>query len=81
MSSHLREKQLRKARYWCVRHDAEVFVKEAMAGAIDNLVREGVICPDNNSCTLRKVTPDGDAFFDITVTIPAEKVYMTFKTR
>jgi len=73
MASHIRRKQLKKAQRWCVRHEAEKFVKVTMSEIIESLVQEGAICPNDNSCTIKKVSPDGDIWIDINVTVPVHK--------
>ena len=76
MAGHTRRKQLQKARRWCIRHEAEKFVRVTMTEIIEALIREGEICPDDNSCTIKKVSPDGSVWFDVNVTIPVKEVRM-----
>ncbi len=44
-----------------------------MTEVIESLVQEGAICPNDNSCTIKKVSPDGDVLIDINVTVPVHK--------
>lgn len=55
-----------------MRHEFKKIVGQCN-DAINDLIRDKVILPDNASCVLKKVTPDGEAFFDITVTVPVHK--------
>lgn len=79
MAGHIRQKQLRKARRWCNRHEAEKFVRETMSEIIEALIRAGEICTDDNSCTIKKVSPDGDVWIDVNVTVPCKEIYMEVK--
>ena len=76
MAGHIRRKQLRKAGYWVIRHEAEVFVDVAMNRILKDAIREGFASPVGNNCTIKKVSPDGDVWIDLNVTVPAKKVYM-----
>ena len=73
---HVREKQLQKARRWCSRHEAEMFVRVTMSKIIGALIRAGEICPDDNTCTIKKVSPDGKVWLDVNVTVPVKEVRM-----
>lgn len=76
MSRQIRKKQLRKAGYWVIRHEAEVFVDVTMNRILQDAIREGLVSPVGNSCVIKKVTPDGDVRLDINVTCPTKEVYM-----
>lgn len=73
MARHIRRKQLKEAQRWCARHEAEKFIKVTMTEVIESLVQEGAICPNDNSCTIKKVSPDGDIWIDINVAVPVHK--------
>lgn len=79
MSRQIRKKQLRKAGYWVIRHEAEVFVDVTMNRILQDAIREGLASPVGNSCIIKKVTPDGDVWLDVNVTVPSKKVYMEVK--
>lgn len=68
-----RKQQLLKAYTHVVRHECKKFIDQCTS-AINDLIREKVLLPDDSSCVLKKVTPEGDAYFDVTVTVPVHKI-------
>ena len=79
MSRQIRKKQLRKAGCWVIRHEAEVFVDVIMNRILEDAIREGLVSPVGNSCVIKKVTPDGEAWFDLNVTVPYKSIRMEAK--
>lgn len=66
-SSHARKKQLRKARYWRLRYEAEKFYRVQVTECIENLIRSAEIPVCNPRCEIKRVTPDGSVYFDVSV--------------
>lgn len=76
MAGHIRRKQLRKAGYWVIRHEAEAFVDVVMNRIMEDAIRQGIVSPVGNSCVVKKASPDGDVWLDVKVTVPSKSIYM-----
>ena len=79
MSRHSRKKQVRKAYGFLDRYGAKLLVGQ-MTEAIDGLIRENLIRPDKYSVVTKRITEDGDVYFDINLSVP-QKVECSIKWR